>query len=155
MYKVGIDIGGTFTDCVIVDSRGRSTISKASTTARDPSVGVLDALSAGCRTLGVPVEKLLSTCDAFFHSCTIGTNAIIERTGARTAFVTTKGQEDMLLIGKMSQKVAGLTEMEIIHTSRLNRAEPPLVLRNLVFGVSERVIWNGEVLVPLDRKSVV
>jgi len=154
MYKVGIDIGGTFTDCVIIDAEGRSTISKALTTAHDPSIGVLDALASGCRTLGLTVERLLSVCDAFFHSCTIGTNAIIERTGARTAFVTTKGQEDMLLIGKMSQKVAGLTEMEIIHTSRLNRAEPPLVLRNLVFGVSERVIWNGEVLVPLKPEEL-
>lgn len=154
MYKVGIDIGGTFTDCVIIDAEGRSTISKALTTAHDPSIGVLDALASGCRTLGLTVERLLSVCDAFFHSCTIGTNAIIERTGARTAFVTTKGQEDMLLIGKMSQKVAGLTEMEIIHTSRLNRAEPPLVLRNLVFGVSERVTWNGEVLVPLKPEEL-
>jgi len=149
MYKVGIDIGGTFTDCVIIDSKGRSTISKVLTTVHDPSIGVLDALASGCRILGLTVEELLSACDAFFHSCTIGTNAIIERKGAKTGFVTTKGHEDMLLIGKISQKVAGLTEMEIIHTSRLNRAEPPLVPRDLVFGVTERVTWNGEVLVPL------
>lgn len=149
MYKVGIDIGGTFTDCVIIDEKGQSTISKALTTPADPSTGVLDALAAACRTLGLTVEKFLPACDAFFHSCTIGTNAIIERRGARTAFITTRGHEDMLLIGKTSQKVAGLTEMEIIHTSRLSRAEPPLVPRDLTFGVSERVTWNGEVLVPL------
>jgi N-methylhydantoinase A/oxoprolinase/acetone carboxylase beta subunit len=149
MYKVGIDIGGTFTDCVIIDKDGKSTISKALTTAHDPSVGVLDALASSCRMLGLTTERLLTDCDAFFHSCTIGTNAIIERKGARTAFVTTKGHEDMLLIGKISQKVAGLTEMEIIHTSRLNRAEPPLVPRDMVFGVNERITWNGEVLVPL------
>jgi N-methylhydantoinase A/oxoprolinase/acetone carboxylase beta subunit len=154
MYKVGIDIGGTFTDCVIIDGEGRSTISKALTTTADPSTGVLDALAAACRTLGLTVEKFLPSCDAFFHSCTIGTNAIIERRGARTAFVTTRGHEDMLLIGKISQKVAGLTEMEIIHTSRLNRAEPPLVPRDLTFGVSERVTWNGEVLVPLRQDEL-
>jgi N-methylhydantoinase A/oxoprolinase/acetone carboxylase beta subunit len=149
MYKVGIDIGGTFTDCVIIDNIGRSTISKALTTAHDPSIGVFDALAGGCRTMGLTIEKLLSDCDAFFHSCTIGTNAIIERKGAKTAFITTRGHEDMLLIGKISQKVAGLTELEIIRTSKLNNAEPPLVPRDLVFGVSERVIWSGEVLVPL------
>jgi N-methylhydantoinase A len=149
MYKIGIDIGGTFTDCVVIDDGGRTTISKALTTPADPSAGVLDALAAACWALGITVEKLLPSCDAFFHSCTIGTNAIIERRGARTAFITTRGHEDMLLIGKISQKVAGLTEMEIIHTSRLNRAEPPLVPRDLTFGVSERVTWNGEVLVPL------
>jgi N-methylhydantoinase A len=154
MYKVGIDIGGTFTDCVIIDREGRSTISKVLTTTHDPSIGVLDALAAGCKTMGLTVERLLSACDAFFHSCTIGTNAIIERTGARTAFITTRGHEDMLLIGKISQKVAGLTELEIIHTSRLNRAEPPLVPRDLVFGVTERVTWNGEVLVPLKVEEL-
>jgi N-methylhydantoinase A len=154
MYKVGIDIGGTFTDCVIIDSEGRSTISKALTTPQNPSIGVFDALAVGCRAMGLTVERLLSACDAFFHSCTIGTNAIIERKGAKTAFITTKGHEDMLLIGKISQKVAGLTELEIIHTSRLNRAEPPLVPRGLVFGVNERVTWNGEVLVPLKVEEV-
>ncbi len=154
MYKVGIDIGGTFTDCVIIDKEGNSTISKASTTANDPSIGVLDALTSGCHMLGLTMEKLLSSCDAFFHSCTIGTNAIIERTGARTAFITTRGHEDMLLIGKISQKVAGLTEMEIIHTSRLNRAEPPLVPRDLVYGVNERLTLTGEVLIPLDSTEM-
>jgi N-methylhydantoinase A len=154
MYKVGIDIGGTFTDCVVIDREGRSTISKALTTPADPSAGVLDALAAACRTLGLAVEEMLPSCDAFFHSCTIGTNAIIERRGARTAFITTRGHEDMLLIGKISQKVAGLTEMEIIHTSRLSRAEPPLVPRDLTFGVSERVAWNGQVLVPLRRDEL-
>lgn len=153
MYKVGIDIGGTFTDCVIIDSEGRSAISKALTTPHDPSIGVLDALAAGCKTMGLTVERLLSACDAFFH-CTIGTNAIIERKGARTAFITTRGHEDMLLIGKISQKVAGLTELEIIHTSRLNRAEPPLVPRDLTFGVNERVTWNGQVLIPLKVEEL-
>jgi N-methylhydantoinase A len=154
MYKIGIDIGGTFTDCVIIDDGGRTAISKALTTPADPSAGVLDALAAACRTLGLTVEKLLPSCDAFFHACTIGTNAIIERRGARTAFVTTRGHEDMLLIGKISQKVAGLTETEIIHTSRLSRAEPPLVPRDLTFGVSERVTWNGEVLIPLQTDEL-
>ena len=154
MYKVGIDIGGTFTDCVVIDGEGRTTIAKALTTPADPSMGVLEALATACRELGLTLEKLLTACDAFFHSCTIGTNAIIERRGARTAFITTRGHEDMLLIGKISQKVAGLTEMEIIHTSRLNRAEPPLVPRDLTFGVAERVTWNGEVLVPLRRGTL-
>jgi N-methylhydantoinase A len=154
MYKVGIDIGGTFTDCVVIDGEGRSIISKALTTPADPSAGVLDALAAACGTLGLTIGKFLPDCDAFFHSCTIGTNAIIERSGARTAFITTRGHEDMLLIGKISQKVAGLTEMEIIHTSRLSRAEPPLVPRDLTFGVSERVTWNGDVLVPLRRDEL-
>ncbi len=153
-YKVGIDIGGTFTDCVIIDDKGHTTISKTLTTSDDPSQGVLDALAVACRQLGRPVEKVLGECEAFIHSCTVATNSIIERTGARTAFVTTRGHEDMLLIGKSNQKVAGLTEQEIIHTSRLTRAEPPLVPRRLVFGVNERVIWNGDVLAPLKAEEL-
>lgn len=154
MYKVGIDIGGTFTDCVIIDDTGRSTISKAPTTVDNPSAGVLEALAAGCQSIGLTIETILSNCDAFIHGCTIATNAIIERTGAKTAFITTKGHEDMLFIGKLNQKVSGLTEMEIIHTSRLTSAEPPLVPRDLVLGVSERVIWNGEVLVHLKAEEL-
>jgi len=154
LYKVGIDIGGTFTDCVIIDDAGQNVISKAPTTADDPSVGVFEALVSGCQAMGLTIEEVFSNCDAFIHGCTIATNAIIERTGAKTAFITTKGHEDMLLIGKVSQKVAGLTELEIIHTSRLSMAEPPLVPRDLVFGVTERVIWNGEVLVSLKVEEL-
>jgi N-methylhydantoinase A len=154
LYKVAVDIGGTFTDCVIVDHGGRTIISKAPTNADDPSIGVFEALASGCMTMGAPVEDVLSNCEAFIHGCTIATNAIIERTGAKTAFITTKGHEDMLLIGKLNQKVAGLTEMEIIHTSRLTSAEPPLVPRDYTFGVSERVLWNGEVLVNMKVEEL-
>ena len=59
MHKVGIDIGGTFTDCVIIDDSGRSFISKAPTAADDPSVGVLEALASGCRSMGPTVEEVL------------------------------------------------------------------------------------------------
>ena len=150
MYKVAVDIGGTFTDCVVLDGEGEITISKAPTTADDPSIGVFDALTLGCNKIGLTVDEVFSSCEVFIHGCTIATNAIIERTGAKTAFVTTKGHEDMLLIGKLNQKVAGLTEMEIIHTSKLSNADPPLVPRNLVFGVSERVVWNGDILLSLN-----
>ena len=104
--------------------------------------------------MGLAVREVLSGCDAFIHGCTIGTNAIIERTGAKTAFITTKGHEDMLLIGKVNQKVSGLSELEIIHTSRLTKAEPPLVPRDLIFGVNERVIWNGQILIPLQIEEL-
>ncbi len=154
LYKIGIDIGGTFTDCIIIDDRGRSTIAKAPSNAADPAGGVMEALAAGCLSLGLATTDVLARCDTFIHGCTIATNAMIERTGARTAFITTRGHEDLLLIGKANQKVAGLSELEIIHTSRLNRAEPPLVPRDRTFGVTERVTWNGEVLVPLREEEV-
>jgi len=154
VYKIGIDIGGTFTDCVIAGDSADMAISKAASTADDPARGVLAALEEGCRMLGLKVEEVLSGCEAFMHGCTIATNAIIERKGVKTAFITTKGHEDTLLIGKISQKVAGLTEQEITHTSRLTSAEPPLVPRELTFGITERVIWNGEVLIPLKTEEL-
>jgi len=154
MYKIGIDIGGTFTDCVIAGKKGRIAISKSPSIADDPTEGVLAALEEGCRIMGLTTEEVLSECEAFIHGCTIATNAIIERTGVKTAYITTKGHEDTLLIGKLSQKIAGLTEQEITHTSRLTTAEPPLVPAELSFGITERVIWNGDVLIPLNEDDL-
>ena len=149
MYHVGVDIGGTFTDCVIFDESGRTIISKAATTPSDPSEGVLNALSTGCQMAGLTLGELFSSCHTFIHGSTITTNAIIERTGAKTAFITTRGHEDMLIIGKVNQKRAGLSELELIHTSRLSKAEPKLVPRDMIFSVTERVILDGQIYSPL------
>ncbi len=154
MYKIGIDIGGTFTDCVIFRNEKRIVICKSPTVADDPSAGVLAALADGCRLMKCSLQEVLARCEIFIHGCTIATNAIIERSGVNTAFVTTRGHEDTLLMGKMTQKVAGLSELEITHTSNLSNAEPPLVPRNLTFGITERVIWNGRVLIPLKSEEM-
>ena len=130
-----MDTGGTFTDCVyIVD--GQLKVLKVFSTPGDPSQAVLDALArigAGC---ALDVR----------HGTTIGTNAMLERKGARVAFVTTAGFEDTIAIGRQTR-------------SRLYDWFAPvpvsLVPRELRFGVSERVTSQGEVLrSPTDEDLV-
>ena len=79
----------------------------------------------------------------------MATNLLITRTGAKTALITTRGHEDAILIGRTVQKVAGLSEAEIIDVANLSKADP-LVPRSSIFGVDERVDRNGDVVAPLD-----
>ena len=83
-YVVGVDIGGTFTDCVVVDDEGKVTIGKALSTPQDFSQGALNAAGDAARNLGLKdPDQLLSATRLFFHACTIGDNTLITRVGAR------------------------------------------------------------------------
>lgn len=148
-YMVGVDSGGTFTDCVVVDSQGRITLGKAPSTPHDFSLGVLDSVAEAARALGLSLGQLLAQTQVFAHGTTVTTNALLTRSGVKTGLITTKGFEDTLLIGRVHQKVAGLSEREIIHAVKLDKAEP-IVPRSLIKGVTERVDYQGRVLVPLD-----
>src|SRR4030095_3918340 len=148
-YVVGVDIGGTFTDCVVVDAEGRVTIGKSLSTPADFSQGALNATVDAAQNLGVGgADELLSATRLFFHACTIGDNTLITRAGAKTGLIMTKGFGDSLHM--MRGKVAeGLTENEIAHRSALDKPEP-FVPRKLVEEVSERVDYKGTVLIRLD-----
>ena len=154
-YFIGIDIGGTFTDCVVLDSDGRiATIAKSPTRRADPDEGVINAVAAAARRMGLEPSALLGDCRFFVHGCTVATNAMVERKGVRTALITTRGHEDAIFIGKASQKVAGLTEREMNHQSHLNKADPPIVVPRHVFGISERIDSHGDVVVELNNGDV-
>jgi N-methylhydantoinase A len=151
-YYIGIDIGGTFTDCAVLDGAGSIvSIAKAPTRRREPDQGVIDAVEAAARRMGIPYSELLKETRFFIHGCTVATNAIVERKGVTTALITTRGHEDAILIGKGSQKIAGLTTAEMTHQSHLDKAEPPIVKRRHIFGVLERVNSKGEVVADLDE----
>ena len=151
-YYIGIDIGGTFTDCAVLDGAGSIvSIAKAPTRRREPDQGVIDAVEAAARRMGIPYSELLRETRFFIHGCTVATNAIVERKGVTTALITTRGHEDAILIGKGSQKIAGLTTAEMTHQSHLDKAEPPIVKRRHIFGVLERVNSRGEVVADLDE----
>ncbi|MBI3075745.1 MAG: hydantoinase/oxoprolinase family protein [Deltaproteobacteria bacterium] len=155
MYHIAIDIGGTFTDCAVIDSEGRIVaIAKSPSTPPDFSRGVIAVLEVAAQSLGRSPRVLLAETDLLLHGCTVATNAMIERTGAVTGLITTRGHEDVIFIGKVVQKVAGLSEREIIHQSRLTKAEPPIVDPLHVKGVSERVDALGQVVVPLNEEEV-
>lgn len=137
MALVGIDVGGTFTDLYYSrDGIHADRICKVPSTPQDPSDGLVNALV----TAEIPSEDL----ELILHGTTIATNALIERQGARTALVTTKGFRDVLELGRRDRpSFYGLTGLQ-----------DPLVPRDRRFEVTERMNHKGEVLVDLDEAEV-
>ncbi len=153
MTTIAIDCGGTFTDLVYLDETGEVRSAKARSTPRDFSAGTLDAVADMAARLGAPVADLLGKLDLFAYSSTVATNMLITRSGARTGLITTKGFEDTLFIGRIFQKIAGLKEQEMINMAHLDKAEP-IIPRQWVKGVTERVDYKGKVIVPLNTDEV-
>lgn len=148
-YIVGVDIGGTFTDCVAMDEEGTLTVGKARSTPEDFSLGALHAVSDTARNLGLrTVEELLRSTRHFFHACTIGENTLITRSGAKTGLIATKGFADTLLMMR-GRTTDGLTEAEVFHVSAQSKPDP-IVPRPLIDEVSERVDYKGAILIRLD-----
>lgn len=151
-YVIGIDTGGTFTDCVVVDSQGRVTTAKAPTTPRYLSEGVFAAVEKAAQDLGLSLKELMKRTTVFCHASTVGTNALLTRSGAKTGLITTQGFEDIILMMRTRGRFAGLPEEEIKHVVK-TRKPPPLVPRGLIRGVPERVDYQGRILVPLDLEA--
>ena len=152
-YVIGVDSGGTFTDCVVLDDAGTLVRAKSPSTPPRFDEGVMSAVGEAARRLGVPLDRLLADTTIFAHATTVATNILITRTGAKTALLTTKGHEDAILIGRTVQKVAGLTESEIIDVARLSKADP-IVPRSRIYGVDERVDRSGAVVVPVHPERL-
>jgi N-methylhydantoinase A/oxoprolinase/acetone carboxylase beta subunit/N-methylhydantoinase B/oxoprolinase/acetone carboxylase alpha subunit len=153
-FQIGIDVGGTFTDCVCVRPDRAPTIVKVLTTPNDPSDGVVAGVEALANQLELGTDELLAQTQRIVHGTTVATNALVERRGTPTAILTSRGHEDTFVIGKVSQKAAGLSERERVHMSRLDLADPPLVVREWTWGVSERVDYKGSVVCALDEDGV-
>jgi len=151
-YFCGIDIGGTFTDCVVRDEKGRLTIAKALSTPDDSSRGFFDALGVAAGKLGLSLEQLVSRTELLLHGTTLGTNALLERKGARVGLITTAGHADALIMMRSVGRSAGLPIQQLLHVSRHRKPEP-LVPRQLIREVSERVDWSGDVVLPLNEKE--
>jgi N-methylhydantoinase A len=145
MFRIGIDVGGTFTDLVAVDEAGHVTLAKAPSTPRDPTEGLLDGLGRLAATLGLDVGGLLARTERIVHGTTVATNALIERKGARVGLLTTEGHRDVLEMRE------GLKDDR--YNLRLPPPEP-LVPRARRLGVRERMRADGRVQTPLDRRSL-
>ena len=152
-FQVGIDIGGSFTDCVAIHVDGRHGIGKARTRHEDLSEGVIEALEHAARTLELDVGDLLAETDHVFHGTTVGTNAMLERMGATVGVITTRGVGDTLLMMRAHGRVAGLPIERVIRTSQTFRP-PPIVPRGLIEEVSERVDCMGNVVTGLSDAEV-
>ena len=143
--RIGIDVGGTFTDIVAVSDTGTVTFSKAASTPNDPSIGVMNAVERLADELGINSETLLSKTESIVHGTTVATNALLERKGAKTGLLTTLGHRDVL-------------EMrEGLKDDRYNMRLPapaPLVPRFLRLGVRERIKPDGSIHTKLDDTSL-
>ncbi len=152
MY-LGIDIGGTFTDLVLMDEGGNISTAKAPTTPGELEKGVFDAVAVAAQAQGLGAEELLGRVTAFGHGTTQATNALIERTGATTGLIATRGFGDTLALQRLMGFTAGIPVEHLGRYSR-RRYPDPIVPRRLVREVRERVDQAGRVLVPLDEESV-
>ena len=139
--RLGVDIGGTFTDVALEIGERRYT-AKNLTTSRSPEEGVLTALRAVISEAGIAPSDV----DLIIHGTTLATNALIERKGAKTALLTTEGFRDVI---------------EIRHENRFEQYDvnidlpPPLVPRRLRLPIRERIDAQGVVLTPLDDDSII
>jgi N-methylhydantoinase A len=146
-YVVGIDIGGTCTDCVVVDGDGNVTLGKAFSTPPDFSAGILDSLGIAAQQLGTEAPELLSATRLFLHSSTVAENAVVDGTLARAGVITTRGFEDTLFAMRGGfGRWSGLTEEEKRNPIDTDKP-PPIVPRSLVVGIAERTDASGEVKV--------
>ena len=145
-YRIGIDVGGTFTDLVAVDAAGVATFAKSPSTPADPSIGVVEGLSVLAAALGLDRARLLGSTERIVHGTTVATNALLERKGARVGLLTTEGHRDVLEMRE------GL-KPEDRYNLRL-AAPVPLVPRHLRLGIRERMRADGSVLVTLDEQAV-
>ena len=142
LHRVGVDIGGTFTDFVLVnEATGTMHFAKELTTPRDPSEAVL----AGIRDLLVTHHVPLASVSAIVHGTTLATNAVIERRGATTGLLTTRGFRDLLDLAR--ERRYDLFDLRL-------RFPAPLVPRVQRRELGERVRYDGEVLQPLDLREV-
>lgn len=149
-YRIGIDTGGTFTDCIIADEQGRMFLAKAPSTPRDFALGVYHSLMEVAEEIGISLSELLRNTQSLFHGTTITTNAMITQKGAKFGLIATKGHGDAIHIMRGRGRVAGLSLEEIIYCSRTNKPEP-IVPKELIEEVTERIDYKGAIVVPLDK----
>ncbi|MBL8675005.1 MAG: hydantoinase/oxoprolinase family protein [Rhodospirillales bacterium] len=144
-WRIGVDVGGTFTDLVLQDSGGALVIAKVPSVPADPSRGVMDAVEAVAARVGLPLRDTLAGCALFVHGSTIATNTILEGKGARVGLLTTAGFRDSLEIRR------GLRENMWDHRTPF---PPVLVPRYLRLPVRGRTLADGAEEAPLVADDV-
>lgn len=150
--RFGVDVGGTFTDVVCLRD-GTLYRAKADTTHYDLRVGFFNAARTAAERAGLDLAQALHAADAIVYSTTVGTNALIERRGARLGMITTKGFEDTVKVGRARNWGDGLSTEKKYDRGRATRPEP-LIPRERVVGVQERIDNLGKVVVPLRDEDV-
>jgi N-methylhydantoinase A len=144
-YKLGIDTGGTFTDLVAMDEKGRLKLAKVESTPGQPSKAIHNGIELLSKELGLSVREFLGQCDLIIHGTTVATNALIEQKYAKTGLLCTKGFRDILEIRLLYKE------------ERYDPYYPPprmLVPRYLRLPIEERITIDGIIHAPLDIDDV-
>ena len=152
MKSIDIDVGGTFTDLVLTFDEKR-VIAKSPTTPYDLSVCFINVLEDGADQLGLDLEELLPNIDVVRYSTTVAMNRLIERKGPRLGLMTTEGHEEAILIGRGAQWCDGLRISERRNLA-VQHKPAPLVSRDLIVGIKERVDSSGKIMRNLDEQDV-
>ena len=152
MNTIDIDVGGTFTDMVLTLD-GETSYRKVPTTPYDLSVGFMQVVEEAASEAGVSLEDLVGRVETVRYSTTVAMNRLLERSGPRVALITTEGHEDATLIGKGAQWIDG-TRLDERRALPHQHKPRPVVPRELIVGIKERIDARGEVVRPLDEEHV-
>jgi N-methylhydantoinase A len=150
---VNIDIGGTFTDFFVSQDDGTTHLTKSPTTHYDLSVGFLKGIKELARMKGQNMTQFLNDTDSVRYSTTIGTNALIERTGPKLGMITTAGFEDTIFLGRGRSWADGMSPRENKDMARIQKPQS-LISRDMIVGVRERVDSFGNVVAPLNKEEI-
>ena len=145
MYKVCIDIGGTFTDCVVSDDSGNLNQFKAPSTPKNFEQGVMDALREAAEGYGLTPTEFIGQVDILVHGSTVATNAVVTRNLAKTAMVTTKGFRDII-----EMRRANKIETKSMYEALIAPYDP-IVPRHLRFPLEEETRYDGTITTPINR----
>ncbi|MBW3097043.1 hydantoinase/oxoprolinase family protein [Pseudohoeflea coraliihabitans] len=140
--RIGVDIGGTFTDLVLIDAEGRLFHNKTASTPAAPEQAVLD----GIRAIIAQTDLDFADIDEIVHGTTVGSNTLLQKVGARTGLITTRGFRDVLEIGRL--RTPGMFDLQ------WSKPEP-LVARRHRLEVTERIAFDGSIILPLDEDELV
>lgn len=153
-YVGAVDIGGTFTDCTLMDAEGTVYTSKArSTPGDDFRSGFFESIERAGKKAGEEIDDLMDQLVRITHGTTVATNAIVEDEGADIGLLTTQGHEDTLTMMRGRGRVTGEPPENTLKVAEMHRPDP-LVPREKTTGVTERVDDEGDVIVPLDEDQL-
>ncbi|EHH07702.1 5-oxoprolinase [Mesorhizobium amorphae] len=150
---IGIDAGGTMTDTILVDQDGHFKIGKSATTPKNEAEGFLASAEDAADAWGISLEALFSGVNVVLYSGTGMLNTLLSRTGRRLGLITTKGLEDMILMGRGLQAWADYSYADRLHAVTHHHPDP-LVPRRRTHGVTERIDQFGDIVLPLYEHEV-
>ncbi|MBI3951647.1 MAG: hydantoinase/oxoprolinase family protein [Acidobacteria bacterium] len=145
MYSIGMDVGGTFTDVVVVDEKSDVMIMKIPSTPENPSEGIKNGLQQIADSVGLNLQELMNCTERLVHGTTVATNTMLQYNGAKTALLTTDGFRDSLEMRRCHRK--GQWDFFT--------PQPPIIVpRQLRRGIKERTLWDGTIDQPLDEEHL-